>query len=209
VCSPTSLTALRSVTAAAEPRLALTPGGLDALAEQVCRGAATPATTAAFHAALLKWTRARLRQIAPWLQRADVDDLAHDFWLRCMTRHLPAWDPTACVATAYLYRRLHCETVDELRRHQRRARVDDVDDVEVAAPAVDVVDLEAAREREQKIARLDAAVERLPRRQRAVLRRTLRGEPLAAVAKDVRIHHTTASRERALAIATVQRALAA
>ena len=63
--------------------------------------------------------------------------------------------------------------------------------------------------RERALAAIDAAVIRLPRRQRAVVRRTFAGESASDVAADLRVHPSTVSRERSAAIITLRNVVAA
>lgn len=169
----------------------------------------------AFAAALHVWIGLRLRRLlGRSTQVADRDDLGQEFLVRCYTRYLPSWQPGTCSLSSFLFLRLRCEVVDHLRKHGRVAgRFVDVEDVAVAAEVTAsdtslfaVIDAAADEQRHRLV---DDVVARLPRRQRMVLRRSLAGETLNAIAKDVGLSHSTASRERAQAMASVKAALAA
>jgi len=183
---------------------------LDSLAMLARHPRATANVQAAFSKALVKWARDRIAMVTRRMvsfTAADRDDLLQEFMLRCLTRHLDRWDPTQTVLTAFLYRRLHGDVVDQLRK---RITVEK----RLAPGAFDpdtLVDDERAHDgiaarahRERALAAIDAAVVRLPRRQRAVVRRTFAGESASEVAADLRVHPSTVSRERSAAILTLR-----
>ena len=174
---------------------------LDSLAVLARHPLATANVQATFSRALVKWARDRIAMVTRRMMSftaADRDDLLQEFMLRCLTRHLDRWDPARTTLTAFLYRRLHGDVIDQLRRR-------------IAVDPDSLVDDERAHDgiaarahRERALAALDAAVVRLPRRQRAVVRRTFAGESANDVAADLRIHPSTVSRERSAAILTLR-----
>jgi RNA polymerase sigma factor (sigma-70 family) len=170
---------------------------------------ASPAVREAFARELSRWTRARVQSMSGRrLQPADVNDVAQEFVVRCLIRHLPAWDPKLVSLSPFLYRRLRCEVIDRQRLLRRRSERDfDVDDLELPGHVPNVEEIQATREEDARLRLLDVVVARLPRRQRMVMRRTLRGEPLKDIARDARVHHSTLSRERASAVLVLQTAL--
>lgn len=169
---------------------------------------ATPAVQAAFSRVLIRWTTVRIGSLTRRMisfDAADRDDLLQAFMLRCLTRHLPHWEPHRVTLSAYLYRRLHGDVVDTLRARQRLdATVADVD----ADTIIDeVCDRDAWVERLRKETRLclvEDSIEALPRRQRQVLRRSMGGETLTEVAAGLGLHPSTLSRERSSALRAVR-----
>ena len=192
------------------PRLTLNALGLDDLGLLVRHKKATPAVREAFARALLAWTKVRVQRLSRrGLQPDDVNDLSQEFVLRCLTRHFAGWDPTAVTISAYLYTRLRTEVIDRQRLLRRRgARDIDVDDVELPGQLPSPEEIQASREREARFRRLDDVVARLPRRQKMVMRRTLRGEQLQDIAKDAGLHHSTLSRDRSQALQHIHATLA-
>ena len=181
---------------------------LDSLAVLARHPLATANVQATFSRALVKWARDRIAMVTRRMMSftaADRDDLLQEFMLRCLTRHLDRWDPARTTLTAFLYRRLHGDVIDQLRRRitvERRVGAVDPDSLVDDERAHDGIAARAHRER--ALAALDAAVVRLPRRQRAVVRRTFAGESANDVAADLRIHPSTVSRERSAAILTLR-----
>ena len=169
---------------------------------------ATPAVQAAFSRALIRWTTARIGSLTRRMisfDAADRDDLLQAFMLRCLTRHLPRWEPHRVTLSAYLYRRLHGDVVDTLRARRRLdATFADVD----ADTVIDeVCDRDAWVERlgkETRLSLVEDSIEALPRRQRQVLRRSMGGETLTEVAAGLGLHPSTLSRERSSALRAVR-----
>lgn len=169
---------------------------------------ATPAVQAAFSRALIRWSTDRIGSLTRRMvsfDAADRDDLLQAFMLRCLTRHLPRWEPHRVSLSAYLYRRLHGDVIDTLRaRRRREATVSDVD----ADTIVDeVCDRDAWIERltrESTLRLVEDSIDELPRRQRQVLRRSMGGETLTEVAAGLGLHPSTLSRERSAALRTVR-----
>ncbi len=186
---------------------------LDTLGLMARHPRATASTQALFSAALVKWARDRVQLVTRRMvsfTAADRDDLVQEFMLRCLTRHLPRWEPAMTPLSAYLYRRLQGDVIDQLRRRiTREKRVGAVDPDTLIDDERGHDEIAAARHRERALAALDAAVVRLPRRQRAVVRRTLNGESAGDVAASLRVHASTVSRERAAAISTLRAVVAA
>ncbi|MDP2344625.1 MAG: sigma-70 family RNA polymerase sigma factor [Deltaproteobacteria bacterium] len=193
------------------PRLDLKALSLDDLGLLARHKKATPAVREAFARELLRWTRQRVQSMSGRrLQLADVADVAQEFAIRCFTRHVEQWNPALVSLSAFLYRRLRCEVIDRQRLLRRRQERDfDVDGLELPTQLPNVDEIQTTREEEARLRHLDVVVGRLPRRQRMVMRRTLRGEQLKDIAKDARVHHSTLSRERTQAIRHIHAALAA
>ena len=102
---------------------------LDHLALLASHPRATPTVQAAFSRALLSWTRERARKLRHrWPPGVELDDVIQTFMLRCLTRHLPAWQEHRVALSPYLYRRLLCDACDVVRGQNRHAsRFDDLD----------------------------------------------------------------------------------
>ena len=104
---------------------------LDTLGLMARHPRATASTQALFSAALVKWARDRVQLVTRRMvsfTAADRDDLVQEFMLRCLTRHLPRWEPAMTPLSAYLYRRLQGDVIDQLRRRiTREKRVGAVD----------------------------------------------------------------------------------
>ncbi|HEY1101237.1 MAG TPA: sigma-70 family RNA polymerase sigma factor, partial [Myxococcota bacterium] len=142
----------------------------------------------------------------PSFSTTDRDDLVQEFMMRCLTKHLSRWEPSQSSLSGFLYRRLHGDVVDALRRRitaDKRGR-GDVDPDTLIDHEHGHDDIAARRHRERALAALDAAVVKLPRRQRAVVRRTLNGESATDVASSLRVHASTVSRERSAAIVALR-----
>lgn len=163
---------------------------------------------AAFARVLTEWVHNRVRRlIGRWAQPAELDDVAANFVLRCYARHLPAWQDARCTLSSYLYTRLRCEVIDHQRGVCRFAgRYLDVAEVDVAVDARDLVKDADDRAREAQFQLLDDVIDQLPRRRRMIMRRTLSGETIKEIAKDKRCSTSTLSRERSLALQTIQQA---
>lgn len=185
--------------------------GLDDLGMLARHKRATPAVRDAFVRALRTWIELRVRRVGQGrLQPADIDDLVQDFVVRCLTRHLCAWDPALCTISAFLFRRLRCEVIDHQRVVCRRAARDTiVDEVELLSPEPSPVEREEQQVRERKLRLVDDVVAALPRRQKMVMRRTLLGDTLHDIAKDIGVSHSTLSREKSAALQQIHTALAA
>ena len=171
---------------------------------------ATDEIKEAFAAALHLWVGQRLKRLlGRSTQAADREDLAHEFMISCYAHHLAGWSPGLCPVSAWLFLRLRSDVVDFLRKTTRsKGRFVDVDDACVVAPDTSMdaaLELRAERARHKLV---DDVIATLPRRRRMVLRRTLNGESLQDIARDGRLSSSTASREKALAVAALQRAVA-
>ncbi len=196
------------------PRLDPATLDLDSLGLLARHPRAAANVQAAFSRALVKWARDRVAMVTRRMvsfTASDRDDLVQEFMLRCLTRHLQRWDPSSTTLSAFLFRRLHGDVVDQLRRRitveKRIAPGADPDSLVDDERAHDGIVANAHRER--ALAAIDAAVIRLPRRQRAVVRRTFAGESASDVAADLRVHPSTVSRERSAAIITLRNVVAA
>ncbi len=164
-----------------------------------------------FARVLTTWVNDRVRRlIGRWAQPCELEDVASDFIVRCYTRHLPAWSDIRCALSSYLYTRLRCEIIDHQRNVCRRVgRYLDIVDVEVAVEARDLEQDAKDREREARLDLLDQLVDRLPRRRRMVIKRSMSGETLHSIGRAKKVSHSTLSRERALGLATLQAAVQA
>ncbi len=197
------------------PRLDPNTLDLDTLAMLARHPRATANVQAAFSKALVTWSRQRIQMVTRRMgtfSTGDRDDLLQEFMLRCLTRHLQRWDPAATTLSAFLFRRLHGDVVDQLRRritHEKRVDGSAFDPDTIIDEERGIDEIAARRHRERALTAVDAAVVRLPRRQRAVVRRTFAGESAADVAADLRVHPSTISRERSAALSTLRLALAA
>lgn len=205
MCSPVTPLPLT----ASSKRAAIEQLGLDQLGMLALHPRASAQLKETFAQVLTTWVHDRVRRlIGRWAQPAEREDVASDFIVRCYTRHLPAWSDVRCALSSYLYTRLRCEIVDHQRNVCRRAgRYLDIVDVDIAVDARDVEQDARDREKEARLALLDTLVDRLPRRRRMVLKRSLSGETLHAIGREKKVSHSTLSRERSLALATLQEAV--
>ena len=184
---------------------------LDHLALLASHPRATPAVQAAFSRALLSWTRERARRLRHrWPPGVEVDDVIQTFMLRCLTRHLPAWQEHRVALSPYLYRRLVCDACDVVRGQNRHAsRFDDLDPDDVIDEERET---EACLERvgtERTLRLVDDVVAALPERQRLAVECSMAGASLSDVAARLRVHPSTMSREKSAALETLRTVLLA
>ena len=192
-------------------RFSLASLTLDELGLLVRHKKATRPVRDAFARALLVWTRQRVQRLSRHrLQAADVNDLVQEFMVRCLTRHFSGWDPSAVAISAYLYTRLRTEVIDRQRQVRRRSARDvDVDEAELPSQLPTPDEIQATRITDARLRHLDNVVALLPRRQRMVMKRTLKGDCLTDIAKGVGVHHSTLSRDRTQAVQIIRAALLA
>jgi RNA polymerase sigma factor (sigma-70 family) len=190
--------------------------GLDDLAVLARHPLAPAATRTLFTAALSRWVRQRVATATRGMTAFDAaerDDLVQEFLVTCLTRHLRQWDPQRCPLSAFLYVRLRGAAIDGWRRHRRAQRHGALVEVDLDT-VVDPDSEGGSGERGPRARTLDgccaamaAAVQTLPRRQRAVVEHVLQGHSLVEAAAALKVHPSTASRERSAALASLRGAL--
>ena len=186
---------------------------LDHLALLITHPRATPAAQAAFSAALLAWTRARVSRLVKrygHFNHADEADLVQAFMLRCLTRYLRKWSATRVALSPYLYRRLKADVVDALRERGRRGAQHD-DGANLAA-IVDVDDTAAKHERlelERSCAAALVLLEQLPALEQRLVRETVMGAAsMSEIADELDVHPSTMSRHRSAGLRRLRQGLA-
>jgi RNA polymerase sigma factor (sigma-70 family) len=196
-------------------RLDLQSFSFDELAMLARHPQASAAMRRSFTAALGRWVQTRVAMVTRTMQcfdDADRDDIAQDFLIACLNRHLRQWCPERSPLAGFLFIRLRGAVIDAWRRRSRALRRDPVADVDldhIVDPASEPEGGERidAREHDARCEGLRAAVLELPRRQRAVVEHLLRGETLTDAATALRVHPSTASRECGAALAQLRAAL--
>jgi RNA polymerase sigma factor (sigma-70 family) len=203
------------MSAPAPVRIDLTVLGLDDLGLLARHPQAPQGARRAFVRELTTWTRTRVAtatRTMRTLDASDREDIVQDFLVACLTRHLRRWDPGRSTLTAYLFVRLRGAAIDAWRRRRTALRRDGGEIAAVVDQVAGDFDVEAparARALDACFGVALAAVDRLPRRQRAVVRHVLQGDSLAEAAQTLGVHASTASRERAAALAQLRSTLEA
>ncbi|MBM4281274.1 MAG: sigma-70 family RNA polymerase sigma factor [Deltaproteobacteria bacterium] len=196
-------------------RLDLQTFSLDSLAALARHSQASAAVRRSFAAALGRWVQTRVATVTRTMacfDDADRDDIAQEFLIACLSRHLRQWCPERSPLAGFLFIRLRGAVIDAWRRRSRSLRRDPFVDVDLAYIVDPASELEGgervdAREFDDRCEALRAAVVELPRRQRAVVEHLLRGETLTEAATALRVHPSTASRECGAALAQLRAAL--
>jgi RNA polymerase sigma factor (sigma-70 family) len=206
-------------------RLDLLALGLDDLAVLARHPHAPAEGRRAFVAVLTRWTRDRVTVVTRTMSGfgdADREDLVQDFLMACLTRHLRQWIPERGTVSAFLFVRLRSTVIDAWRRRQRLVRrqgvierdvqdmIDEVDSVQHKNAGATPDGFDAARDRasDDLHAALVGAVAALPERQRTVVRCLCAGRTVGEAAALLRVHPSTASRERGAAFARLREMLA-
>jgi RNA polymerase sigma factor (sigma-70 family) len=198
------------MSAPASVRIDVNTLSLDDLGLLVRHPRAPASARNAFVKALAAWTQARVALVARTmrnLDETDREDIAQEFLLQCLTRHLRQWQPTLSTITAFLFPRLRCVVIDAWRRRVREGQRDGGDECDREDERADVERGPRRVRLEACYAVVAAAITRLPKRQRSVMRLVLAGDSLGDVAAALGVHPSTVSRERSAALTRLRGAL--